>query len=59
VDASLRYKVNDYLELTLEGINLTDEPSQSWVARSSGSAQLPLDYSETGRQYLVGARFKF
>ena len=59
VDASLRYKVNEHLELTLEGINLTDEPSQSWVARSSGSAQLPLDYSETGRQYLVGARFKF
>lgn len=56
IDASLRYKVSEQIELSLEGINLTDEPSQSWVGQS---AQLPLDYSLTGRQYLLGIRYKF
>ncbi|KAF1689421.1 TonB-dependent receptor [Pseudoxanthomonas taiwanensis] len=56
VDMSLRYKLSEQLELSLEGINLTNEPQQSWV----GSAwQLPLDYSETGRHYLLGLRYKF
>jgi TonB-dependent receptor len=55
VDASLRYKLNDRMELSLEGTNLTNEPSQTWVGASS---QLPLDYSETGRVYLVGFRYK-
>ncbi|HEV7271809.1 TonB-dependent receptor [Pseudoxanthomonas sp.] len=57
VDASVRWKINDKLELSLEGINLTDEPQESWVANAGG--QLPLDYSETGRQYLLGLRYKF
>lgn len=57
VDASLRYKVSEQIELSLEGINLTNEPSlQSWVGAAS---QLPLDYSETGRQYLLGLRYRF
>ena len=57
VDASVRWKINDKVELSLEGINLTDEPQESWVANSA--SQLPLDYSETGRQYLLGLRYKF
>ena len=57
VDASVRYKINDKLELSLEGLNLTDEPQESWVQNANG--QLPLDYSETGRQYLLGLRYKF
>ena len=57
VDASIRYMIDEHLELSLEGINLTNEPStQSWVGASS---QLPLDYSETGRQYMMGIRYKF
>ncbi|WP_372017243.1 TonB-dependent receptor [Pseudoxanthomonas sp. 10H] len=57
VDASVRYKIGENLELSLEGINLTNEPStESWVGASS---RLPLDYSETGRQYLMGIRYKF
>jgi TonB-dependent receptor len=55
VDASLRYKLNDQMEISLEGTNLTNEPSQTWVGASS---QLPLDYSKTGRVYLVGFRYK-
>jgi TonB-dependent receptor len=57
VDASVRWKLNENLELSLEGINLTDEVQESWVTNSAG--QLPLDYSETGRQYLLGLRYKF
>lgn len=56
IDASLRYRISDQIELSLEGINLTNEPQESWVGASS---RLPLDYSETGRQYLLGLRYKF
>lgn len=56
IDASVRWKINAKLEMSLEGINLTDEPSESWVGSVS---QLPLDYSKTGRQYLLGLRYKF
>jgi TonB-dependent receptor len=59
VDASIRWKIDEKLELSLEGVNLTNEPQESWVARSSSSAHLPLDYSETGRQFLLGLRYKF
>jgi iron complex outermembrane recepter protein len=57
VDASVRWKIDDQWEVSLEGINLTDEAQESWVSNSNG--QLPLDYSETGRQYLLGLRYKF
>lgn len=57
VDASVRWKIDDQWEVSLEGINLTDEPQESWVSNANG--QLPLDYSETGRQYLLGLRYKF
>jgi TonB-dependent receptor len=55
VDASLRYELNDNMELSLEGSNLTNESSKTWIGANS---QLPLDYSETGRVYLVGFRYK-
>ncbi|MEJ1098307.1 MULTISPECIES: TonB-dependent receptor [unclassified Pseudoxanthomonas] len=57
IDASLRWKIDDQWEVSLEGINLTDEPQESWVSNANG--ELPLDYSETGRQYLLGLRYKF
>ena len=57
LDASIRYKISDKLEVSLEGSNLTNEAQESWV--SNPSVQLPLEYSETGRQYLLGLRYKF
>lgn len=57
VDASIRYRISDQLELSLEGANLTNEAQESWVANPSVS--LPLEYSETGRQYTLGLRYKF
>ncbi|MBD9370870.1 TonB-dependent receptor [Xanthomonas sp. XNM01] len=56
IDASIRYKISEQLELSLEGINLTNEASETWVGANS---RLPLDYSETGRQYMLGLRYKF
>lgn len=58
LDASLRYRVSDQLELTLEGINLTNEASDEWVY-SPATGQLPLQYTESGRQYMLGVRYKF
>jgi len=58
LDASIRYRISDQLELSLEGINLTNEASDEWVY-SPTTGQLPLQYTETGRQFLLGARYKF
>jgi iron complex outermembrane receptor protein len=57
LDASVRWKINDHLEVSLEGSNLTNEAQESWV--SNPAVQLPLEYSETGRQFLLGVRYKF
>ena len=57
LDASIRYKINEHFEVSLEGSNLTNEAQESWVANPS--LQLPLEYSKTGRQYLLGLRYKF
>lgn len=58
IDASLRYRISDQLELSLEGINLTNEASDEWVY-SPATGRLPLQYTETGRQFLLGMRYKF
>ena len=57
LDASVRYKINEHFEVSLEGSNLTNVAQESWVANPS--LQLPLEYSKTGRQYLLGLRYKF
>jgi len=57
IDASIRWKINDRFELSLEGNNLTNEAQESWV--SNPNVQLPLEYSQTGRQFLLGLRYKF
>ena len=57
LDASLRYRINDHMDVSLEGSNLTNEAQESWVANPSLS--LPLEYSQTGRTYMLGVRYKF
>lgn len=58
IDASIRYAISDKLELSLEGMNLTNEASDEW-AYSPATGRLPLQYTETGRQFMLGARYKF
>ena len=56
VDAQLTYKINDVFELTLEGVNLTDEYNDQFISRDRNSAVV---YNHTGREFLAGVRFKF
>jgi len=56
IDMSASYKINDHLELTLEGLNLTDEFQDQWVDSVGDRVSV---YHHTGRQYFVGARYKF
>ena len=56
VDLSLSYKWNERLEFTLEGINLTNEPSDQFISRARNSVVVN---NVTGREYLAGLRYKF
>ncbi|MGO4221174.1 TonB-dependent receptor [Lysobacter sp. TAF61] len=56
IDMSASYKINDQFELTLEGLNLTDEFQDQWVDSIGDRASV---YHHTGRQYFLGARYKF
>ncbi|HEX7990715.1 MAG TPA: TonB-dependent receptor, partial [Stenotrophomonas sp.] len=56
VDFNMSYKVNKKLSLTFEAINLLDTPDQRYV---DSALQMSDRYTVTGRQYYVGARYKF
>ncbi len=56
VDASSTWTVNDNLDLTLEALNLTDEFQDQYVDSAGNRLSY---YHHQGRQYLVGARYKF
>ncbi|QDX26447.1 TonB-dependent receptor [Sphingomonas suaedae] len=55
VDASVRYKVTDYLELSVEGTNLTDAYRERWVDIGT---RRNYENNHFGRTILVGARIK-
>jgi TonB-dependent receptor len=55
VEASAKYKVNDMLQLYLEGKNLTDEPEYYYF----GSERRLSQYDEFGRTFILGARLTF
>jgi iron complex outermembrane receptor protein len=57
VDASMSYQLTEQVELTFEGINLTDEYNHQWVG--DGDRQSTSVYHHTGRQYYFGARYRF
>ena len=56
VDASVSYALNDNWKISFEALNLTDEVDDQWV--DSAGNRLTY-YHETGRQYYVGAQYKF
>lgn len=56
VDASASYKVSEQLSLTLEAINLTDQFEDRWISIARRNSE---DYTHTGRQVFVGARYRF
>ena len=52
---SVRYAVNDQIELTFDGINLADSPGR----RFADSELYPIEYETFGPRYLIGMRFKY
>lgn len=56
VDASMSYKWNDKLELTLEGVNLTNQANDQFISRARNSSVV---YNVTGREFMAGFRYKF
>jgi outer membrane receptor protein involved in Fe transport len=56
VDLSASYTLNDHLSFSLEGLNLTDEFNDQFIDSNSNRVVV---YTHTGRQYFVGARYKF
>lgn len=55
VDASVQYTWNEHLKFTFEGVNLTDE----WQDQFNDSANRVSFYHHTGREFLVGFRYKY
>ncbi|TRZ55893.1 MAG: TonB-dependent receptor [Rhodocyclaceae bacterium] len=56
VDASISYNINDKLSVSLEGVNLTNEPNDQFISRARNSAVV---YHVTGRELMAGMRYKF
>lgn len=64
VDVSAYYDVTDFLKITLEVINLTEEEERLFVTgplgnRSAGDLNLVREYNTTGREVYLGARVNF
>lgn len=56
VDASISYKITPNFEIVVEGVNLTNEPTDLFISRARNSV---VSSTYTGREYLVGIRAKF
>ncbi len=58
VDAAASYQLTEQVQLTFEAINLTDEFNHQFVG-DGADRQSTSVYHHTGRQYFVGARYRF
>jgi TonB-dependent receptor len=56
VDMSVSYKVNKNLDVTFEAVNLLNTPNDQFISRARNSSVV---YNVTGREFLIGARYKF
>jgi iron complex outermembrane receptor protein len=55
-DMSASYKLTPHVTLTVDAINLTNQPTSFWDGQERLDQQI---YSTTGRQFFFGARYKF
>jgi TonB-dependent receptor len=55
LDLSIRYQVNDQMEVYLDGVNLTNQGSR----RYGDQSRYPIEYEKFGKRYIGGVRFKF
>lgn len=58
VDAAFNYKISDQWKVTLEALNLTDEADHQWVGNMDSNERSSY-YHQTGRQFYLGAQYKF
>jgi iron complex outermembrane receptor protein len=56
IDMSVSYKISPKMDLTLEGVNLTNQPNDQFISRARDSVVVN---NYTGREFLVGLRYKF
>jgi TonB-dependent receptor len=56
IDFSSTYNITDQFSVSLEALNLTDEVQDQWVDSIGNRLSF---YHHQGRQYYVGARFKY
>jgi TonB-dependent receptor len=56
VDFSASYAITEDFSVSLEGLNLTDEVNDQFIATD---ADREVTYTHTGRQFFLGARYKF
>lgn len=56
IDLQLAYKVNDALDITLEGVNLTNQANDQFISRARDSVVVN---NVTGREWVLGLRYKF
>lgn len=56
LDFSASYQVNDQLRITLEGINLTDEPQLDFMSPGIGRI---IAEQTTGTQWLLGVNYRY
>ena len=56
VDMSVRWNVNKNLAVTLEGLNLTNQTSDRYAYVDN---PVVTQYGSTGRQFVLGARYKY
>lgn len=56
IDASVSYQLTDNWKVSFEALNLTDEVDDQWVDSSGNRLTY---YHATGRQYYLGAQYKF
>jgi len=56
IDASSSYKLTDNLTFTFEALNLTDEYSDQYIDTAGNRS---VAYHHTGREFLLGARYRF
>ncbi len=56
VDMQVSYKITPNLDVTLEGVNLTNRPNDQFISNQRNSVVVN---HVTGREFVVGARYKF
>ena len=56
VDLSVSYKLNKHIDLSFEGVNLTNQANDQFISRARDSVVVD---NVTGREYMLGVRYKF